>query len=1091
MENKQATENPNPQSAGSQNPQSEQDPIADKSLSGVMLVSAALLFLSLVWALYDEVAGTRPWKEYQEEFVRLYTSHLKKLAPEQARLEKEVRSRPEFVKLEEQLTAAERKVAPRVQEISEELSLLRAQLQPISGPFLDARAKIAALTYELDHADSESEKKDIRQEIEEVKTSLVRGPWSVVKDKRPLTHTDNGQRTTDNGQRTTPFDELEQRFNSLKAQEANLNSELAEITAEATELRRARDAYLKDNLPGLEVKQIAGLIKKMDDFTIEIKQINIEEKGAVDRCESCHVGIREPITLRAADMGGKRVFVSHPSKLLDIHDPDRFGCTSCHNGNGRATSAVEKAHGNYKHWLWPLFPKENSEAGCIQCHAGDRVLEHAPVLTEGRDLFQLKGCVGCHRYEGYDRETDALAAVRKEMQRLESEQRALGQEIERSIKAGDEAATNEEARQFYAQAEKLRVQGSNADAKLDVLDHQAKFLMQDCKMIGPNLKEVRLKLRPEWIPVWLKDPQAFRPGTKMPKFRLSDDEIKAIAAFIWQSGLKGPGLPTQGPGDPVKGKEQFETRGCLACHSVGEGNRRLGGDFAANLSRLGEKANYDYIVRWIHNPRERTRPYCPKEKRDLGPEDYSRAGLPFIFDLDHSTCPNDGAELQVQHSTVMPSLRLSESETRDIASFLLSLKHKDASYAAAAYMDDAKLAASGRALVRRYGCANCHEISGLEDEQRIGTELTKEASKPIEQLDFGLLEHQAKKAGWYNHKGFFERKLENPAIYDQGRQRSPEEQLKMPNIQLTPEDRRALTTFLLGSLDTPVFKEFRNIPEEFRYVPSDQRKDIQEGWWIVKKYNCMGCHTIMPGQKSVLSTVPRYQDPAWKEQLPPSLVQQGARVNPNWLVHFLSNPALSPTDTDRNGVRSYLKARMPTFFFSPNEVSKLVRFFEGLSAQPQPFIEQKLDPLTDQERTLARALFSSRAAPCLKCHLVGRSDHDRFATAPNFLLARERLKPGWTARWMINPQAISPGTAMPSGLFKHEQERWVFAGPTPDMFKGYTKDHVQLLVRYMFQLTPEEQRRLVGSIPATSSAQGSTGSVSDRINPTVRAALSH
>jgi hypothetical protein len=92
---------------------------------------------------------------------------------------------------------------------------------------------------------------------------------------------------------------------------------------------------------------------------------------------------------------------------------------------------------------------------------------------------------------------------------------------------------------------------------------------------------------------------------------------------------------------------------------------------------------------------------------------------------------------------------------------------------------------------------------------------------------------------------------------------------------------------------------------------------------------------------------------------------------------------------------------------------------------------------------------------------------------------------------MINPQAISPGTAMPSGLFKHEQERWVFAGPTPDMFKGYTKDHVQLLVRYMFQLTPEEQRRLVGSIPATSSAQGSTGSVSDRINPTVRAALSH
>jgi len=247
----------------------------------------------------------------------------------------------------------------------------------------------------------------------------------------------------------------------------------------------------------------------------------------------------------------------------------------------------------------------------------------------------------------------------------------------------------------------------------------------------------------------------------------------------------------------------------------------------------------------------------------------------------------------------------------------------------------------------------------------------------------------------------------------------------------------------------------------------------------------MGCHTIQVGQKSVLSTVPRYEDPAWKEQLPPSLVQEGARVNPDWLVRFLTNPALSQTETDRNGVRTYLNARMPTFFFSPNEVRILVRFFVALSAQPEPYIAPRLEALTDQERALARALFSSRAAPCLKCHLVGLPSHDRFATAPNFLIAGERLKPGWMARWMLDPQAISPGTAMPSGLFRHEGDRWVFAGPTPDIFKGYSKDHVQLLVRYMLQLTPEEQRRLLGSLPATPNARGR------RINTTVRAALSH
>ena len=88
----------------------------------------------------------------------------------------------------------------------------------------------------------------------------------------------------------------------------------------------------------------------------------------------------------------------------------------------------------------------------------------------------------------------------------------------------------------------------------------------------------------------------------------------AIAAFIWQSGVTGD-LPHQPPGDPEKGKEAFETRGCMACHSMGEGGEKQGGTFAANLSRVGEKDNYDYLVRWVHNPRQRTLPYCPFEKK--------------------------------------------------------------------------------------------------------------------------------------------------------------------------------------------------------------------------------------------------------------------------------------------------------------------------------------------------------------------------------------------------------------------------------------------------------------------------------------------
>jgi hypothetical protein len=166
---------------------------------------------------------------------------------------------------------------------------------------------------------------------------------------------------------------------------------------------------------------------------------------------------------------------------------------------------------------------------------------------------------------------------------------------------------------------------------------------------------------------------------------------------------------------------------------------------------------------------------------------------------------------------------------------------------------------------------------------------------------------------------------------------------------------------------------------------------------------------------------------------------------------------------NRNGVRTYLRVRMPTFSFSPNELRTLVRFFLAVSAQQEPYIKQDLEPLSDGERNLARAIFTSRAAPCLKCHMTGDSTHDATATAPNFLQAGSRLKQDWTFRWLLDPQRIMPGTAMPSGLFKKDGDRWVFAGPTPASFNSYTKDHADLLVRYMFQFTPEELGRLRSS----------------------------
>ena len=153
----------------------------------------------------------------------------------------------------------------------------------------------------------------------------------------------------------------------------------------------------------------------------------------------------------------------------------------------------------------------------------------------------------------------------------------------------------------------------------------------------------------------------------------------------------------------------------------------------------------------------------------------------------------------------------------------------------------------------------------------------------------------------------------------------------MPNFNLSKPEIDAVTTFLIGSVDA-------NMPARYFYKPADQRQDIIEGWWVVRKYNCMGCHQVHVGQTTVFDTMTRYQDPDWKDQKPPSLIGEGARVDPAWLMRFLNNPSLSENDTNRDGVRQYLKARMPTFNFSDGEIRKLVRFFEALSSQAQPFI---------------------------------------------------------------------------------------------------------------------------------------------------------
>ncbi|MDT7807938.1 MAG: hypothetical protein QOJ70_1751 [Acidobacteriota bacterium] len=1173
------------------------DPITSRSTSAILLVSALLLTGVLIWSLYDEVYGMRPWKGYQQSYAKRFDRYLKRLQKRGFKSEEEVRKSDEYLRLDAEAKAAREQARPKQSEIDGQVKLIDAQLTAISDEFQNRRGRITVASYNVETA-ADKNKPNLRHNVEQMKAqkSVVYIPTDAEaahKEKKELT-----------------FNELESKYLSLKDEKGRLLGEKGELVKPASDLEKQRDDYLKNNVTEVTEQQVRLLRASAENFDFGMKQINVKGEMIVDRCESCHLGIRSPITIRPADMmpAGRgrrsrpdmlaRAFASHPdTELLRIHDPEKFGCSSCHWGNGRATTSIEKGHGENRFWIHPLFAKENAEAGCNQCHSNDRVLQGATTLNQGKDLFYQRGCVGCHRYEGFDRETDALTNTRQLVKQLQDE--VTANEHDAKVARADSAApgvSDERAAQLLARAEALIVTNSQIEARIDQLNTQSRFLMQDQKKVGPNLKDARLKLRKEWIPEWLKDPQAFRPGTKMPTFwylsgkpdasmgnivpvSQQDDERKAIAAYIWQSSFDGQ-LPAQQPGDAKHGEELFKTRGCLACHSIGEGDQKIGGEFAANLTKVGQKENYNYVVRWVHNPRERWAPYCPKEKRDLTPEDYRKNGKEFVFDTTkHTRCPNDGAELQVQNMTVMPNFRLSDADARDIATYLVSLT-PPAEYPDASFMDNTALASKGKNLIKQYGCAGCHEISGFEEEQRIGKELTAEGATPLERLDFARMTrlaeegeqpnsaNQEDKQGsggkegsgtkegkqakpWYNHKGFFEHKLADPGIYDSGKEKDPREHLRMPKPFLKEEWKTALTTLLLGS----VGPDGANVPAALFYEPNNQQKDIQDGWWVVKKYNCMGCHSVQVGQKSVLYGLPQYQQGGTfgdiqlgPEQLPPGLMTEGARVDPNWLLRFLCDPSLSngnkecvslggnvggaagtpgaaTTETgqgrgdmsnwqsgpgdggaqphtgagqtqmgvnqsqsgslvmgglkpqpgeNRNGVRTYLRVRMPTFNFSPNELRTLARFFLAVSAQQEPYIKQELEPLSDSERDLARSLFTSQAAPCLKCHMTGDATHDQTATAPNFLQAGQRLKQDWTFRWLLDPQRIMPGTAMPSQLFKRDGERWVFNGPLPPSAADYQGDHARLLVRYLLSLTPEEQARARSTVPARAPAPSGT-----------------
>jgi hypothetical protein len=150
--------------------------------------------------------------------------------------------------------------------------------------------------------------------------------------------------------------------------------------------------------------------------------------------------------------------------------------------------------------------------------------------------------------------------------------------------------------------------------------------------------------------------------------------------------------------------------------------------------------------------------------------------------------------------------------------------------------------------------------------------------------------------------------------------------------------------------------------------------------------------------------------------IPPSLVHQGAVVEPSWLYRYLLNP--SP-------IRPAVVLRMPKYNLSLDEARTLVDYFAAVSRAEYPYTSSGSGQILDaSERDSQRferldkamRLVTDRTTYCAKCHLIGDltpGGDVQTTLAPNLERVGRRIRPEYLRRWLANPKSVLPYTAMP------------------------------------------------------------------------------
>jgi cbb3-type cytochrome oxidase cytochrome c subunit len=317
--------------------------------------------------------------------------------------------------------------------------------------------------------------------------------------------------------------------------------------------------------------------------------------------------------------------------------------------------------------------------------------------------------------------------------------------------------------------------------------------LTDERTVGPNLSHIGAKLAPEWVKKWIKNPHAFRPDSRMPRFYgltnnaaeedipKGDAEVQAIAHYLFTRSTPPDNfVDPPDKTDPAHGKELFLQKGCLACHQhrpysaaavqqADQGNLNpdykpdpavmydlkafpeaartyAQADYGPNLGNIAAKfrtapdKGLKWLSNWIANP-ENYHPKSLMPNLRLPAQDAADIAswlitVPGDWPVKVTVAPTED---QAVRGAIDDLVRLYVSKggykTKDDRTMAVPLSEVDAFVGKLA--TEEKLYFLGEKTIARLGCFGCHTIPGFENAKPIGTPLNDWGIKSPARLDFG------------------------------------------------------------------------------------------------------------------------------------------------------------------------------------------------------------------------------------------------------------------------------------------------------------------------------------------------------------------